>query len=151
MPRDDLNDIIGPMAKGKTQMEKAASYVKERYKINSPAYDETEKRYNTVQADYNGWLAQLKLYISQGKKDIKPVIEEFEPISKEVEGFVKYVYALTPTTNSKISLMGVSIDLEGIVGAVLKLWDAYKKSKEEGKKKIIEIIDTQAWKDFKEI
>jgi hypothetical protein len=151
LPSDDLNEIIGPMAKGKTQMEKAASYIKERYKINTPPYDETEKKYNMVQADYNGWLAQLKLYISQGKKDIKPVIEEFEPISKEVEGFVKYVYALTPTTKSKISVMGVSIDLEGIVGAALKLWDAYKKSKEEGRKKIIAIIDTQAWKDFKEI
>jgi len=139
------------MAKGKTQMEKAASYVKERYKINSPAYDETEKRYNTVQADYNGWLAQLKLYISQGKKDIKPVIEKFEPISKEVEGFVKYVYALTPTTKSKISLMGVSIDVEGIIGAALKLWDAYKKSKEEGRKRIIAAMNEQAWKDFKEI
>jgi hypothetical protein len=151
LPSDDLNEIIGPMAKGKTQMEKAASYIKERYKINTPPYGETEKKYNMVQADYNGWLAQLKLYISQGKKDIKPVIEEFEPISKEVEGFVKYVYALTPTTKSKISVMGVSIDLEGIVGAALKLWDAYKKSKEEGRKKIIAIIDTQAWKDFKEI
>jgi len=151
LPSEDLNEIIGPMAKGKTQMEKAASYVKERYKINSPAYDETEKRYNTVQADYNGWLAQLKLYISQGKKDIKPVIEKFEPISKEVEGFVKYVYALTPTTKSKISLMGVSIDVEGIIGAALKLWDAYKKSKEEGRKRIIAAMNEQAWKDFKEI
>lgn len=139
------------MAKGKTQMEKAASYVKERYKINTPPYDETEKRYNIVQADYNGWLAQLKLYISQGKKDIKPVIEEFEPMSKKVEGFVKYVYALTLTTKSKISFMGVSIDLDGIIGAALKLWDAYKKSKEEGRKKIIEIIAEQAWKDFKEV
>jgi len=151
LPNADLNEIIGPMAKGKTQMEKAASYVKERYKINSPPYDETEKRYNTVQADYNGWLAQLKLYISQGVKDIKPVIEEFEPISKDIENFAKYVYALTPTPKSKISVMGVSLDLEGIVGAALKLWDAYKKSKEEGRKKIIAVIAEQAWKDFKEI
>ena len=151
MPNDDLNDIICPMAKGKTQMEKAASYVKERYKINSPVYDETEKRYNTAEADYNGWLAQLKLYISQGKKDIKPVIEKFELISKEIECFVKYVYALAPTTKSKMFLPALPVDLEGIIGAAVKLWDLYKKSKEEGRKKIIEIIDAQAWKDFKEI
>jgi hypothetical protein len=148
LPNDDLNVIIGPMAKGKTQMEKAASYVKERYKIKSSVYDETEKRYNTVEADYNGWLAQLKLYISQGKKDVKPVIEKFEPISKEIEGFVKYVYALAPTVKSKAFL---PVDLEGIIGAAVKLWDLYKKSKEEGRKKIIEIIDAQTWKDFKEI
>jgi hypothetical protein len=139
------------MAKGKTLMEKAASYVKQRNEINSPKYDETEKRYNAVEGDYNGWLAQLKFFVSQGKKDIKPVVEKFDPISKEIEGFAKDAYSQAPPSNTKLALTGLPFDFEGIIGAASKLWELYKKSKEEGKKKIIETIDAQAWKDFKEI
>jgi hypothetical protein len=39
-----LSEIISPMATGKTQMETNASHVKERYKIGSKQYDETEKK-----------------------------------------------------------------------------------------------------------
>jgi hypothetical protein len=69
--KSQLSEIISPMATGKTQMESTASHVKERYKIGSKQYDETEKKYNKTKADYDGWLAQLKFNIRQGL-DIKP-------------------------------------------------------------------------------
>jgi hypothetical protein len=148
--KNQLSEIISPMATGKTQMESTASHVKERYKIGSKQYDETEKKYNKTKADYDGWLAQLKFNIRQGL-DIKPLSEKYKPISEEINGFVKYVDSETTPTAKIIPVAAILSVIPTVIDIASKLWNLYKKADEEGKEKIIKEIDSQAWKEFKSI
>ena len=148
--KKQLSDIINPMAKGKSQMENAADYVKQRYKMGSKQYDETQKRYNKAKSDYDGWLAQLKFNIRQGV-EIKSLQEKYKPISSKIEDFVKYADSQMTSPTKALPVAAILAVIPTIIDVAQKLWNLYKKADEDGKEKIIKEIDAQTWKDFKAI
>ena len=148
--KKQLSDIINPMAKGKSQMENAADYVKQRCKMGSKQYDETQKRYNKAKNDYDGWLAQLKFNIRQGV-EIKSLQEKYKPISSEIEDFVKYADTQVASPTKVLPVAAILAAIPTIIDVAQKLWNLYKKADEDGKEKIIKEIDAQAWKDFKAV
>jgi hypothetical protein len=148
--KKQLSAIIGPMAKGKSQMETAAGYVKERYKINSKQYDETQKRYNKAKGDYDGWLAELKFNIREGL-EIKSLQEKYKPISEKIDDFVKYTNSQVSPITKAVAVAAILAVIPTVIDIAQKLWNLYKKADEDGKEKIIKEIDAQAWKEFKAI
>lgn len=155
-PTPDPLDAVRLIAEERSKAEEWAKVLKSDWEKNTVEYEKGETLYIDAKASFDGWLDQLKLDIVA---DRTPEAGQYEAsLKKAVEKsqtFTQYVQTLKYSSEKPMPQIriGIGIDtiVEAIVGAGVKIWEAYRDADAERKQQIINVLNELKWKSFEEL
>jgi hypothetical protein len=146
------SEAIIIIAEKKSLCEQWASKVKKDFGKDTKEYQKTNELYINAKAAFDGWIVRLQFDLTadtdiNNSNSYKKALEE---ASEKSNAFVRYATELyQPSTTKSLSfIVGV---LPSLSDAGIKVWQEYRKAKEEQRKEIKKDLDNLKWKAFDEI
>jgi hypothetical protein len=155
-------DSIGEIAEQRSLAEQWAKTLKSDWPEGSKEYADGRAIYIEAKASYDGWIEQLKFDIISGNTPDKTSHRaKLDEAIKKAEDFINYMKALdtaslpvdgTPTPiKAAWKLSVVTVAIEAILDAGLKIWEAYHNAEQQRKQEIINLLDGLKWKSFQDL
>lgn len=148
----DISDGIQKIAEARSKCEQWGSKVKKDFGKDTKEYQKTNELYINAKAAFDGWIVRLQFDLTadadlNNSNGYKKALEE---ASEKSNAFVRYATELyqPSTTKSLPFIVGV---LPSLSDAGIKVWQEYRKAKEEERKEIKKDLDNLKWKAFDEI
>lgn len=145
-----ISDGIQKIAEARSKCEQWGSIVKKDFSRDSKEHQKTNALYINAKAAFDGWIDRLKFDLTAdaditNSDTYKKALEE---ASEKSNAFVKYVTELHQSTKTKSFIAEV---LPSLSDAGIKVWQEYRKAKEEQRKEIKKELDNLKWKEFDEL
>ena len=150
----DASNAIGTISEKKSLCEGRARQIKNYYSKDAEQYKEANKLYIDAKAAFDGWIEQFKfdLTVNTNITTSDRYKESLNKASEKGDIFLKYVDSLTSEkTKSIAAIATVTSILPSLTDAGIKIWENYRKAKEEQRKEIKKDLDNLKWKAFDEI
>lgn len=148
----DISDGIQKIAEARSKCEQWTSKVKKDFARDSKEYQKTNALYIDAKAAFDGWIDRLQFDLTadmdlNNSDSYKKALEE---ASEKGNAFVRYATELYQPSTTK-SLPFIVEVLPSLSDAGIRVWQEYRKAKEEQRKEIKKILDNLKWKAFDEI
>jgi hypothetical protein len=157
---DNFSDAIGFLAKEKSLAKSYAEILVEFREENIDKYGEGIALYANAKAECDGLIEQLKVNLIKGS-DLDGSSDFQNKLKNAAEQRVAFTSFVTdnfigndPTKKNPIILAAIASAPE-LIDALTKvgkaIWQEYRNVNAQQKKEILDLLNTQKWKEFNEI